>query len=62
MSRHAEDRLGGIVEAALDKVMNNDDWLEVMANDPDIEQNTADEVYQALESYICDHLARITHD
>jgi len=57
--RHEEDRLGGVVEAAIDLAMNTESWLEAMASDPEIEQNTATDVYQALESYICDHLARL---
>ncbi len=58
--RHEEDRLGGVVEAAIDKAMDDNDWVASMASDPSISQNHVDDVYLALESYICDHLARIT--
>ena len=58
--RHKEDKLNGVVEAALNHCMLDERWLRVVGEDPEIEQNTATEVFQALENYICDHLARIT--
>lgn len=57
--RHDEDRLGGVVEAALSKAMNDDGWLTSMAQDPNIDQNTDGEVFRALEDYVCNWLARI---
>jgi hypothetical protein len=57
--RHSEDKLGGVVEAALNMAMDNEYLLAELADDTEIPQRTADEVYQALESYITDHLARI---
>ncbi len=59
-TRHKEDRLSGIIEAALNLAWANEPWLEAMAKDPDIDHNTSMEVFSAIESYICDHLARIT--
>ncbi len=61
-SRHVEDKLGGVVEAGLNRVMIDQAWLMSMASDPNITLKTDTEVFQALESYICDHLARITKD
>ena len=61
MNRHPEDRLNGVVEAALNRCMEDEKWLQEMANDPGPEYtmpNTVAEVFQALESYICDVLAR----
>ena len=60
--RHAEDILGGVVEAALNRAMYDEKWLSDMAGDSNIGQNTPTEIFQALEGYICDHLARITKD
>ena len=59
--RHPEDRLNGVVEAALNHCMNDEQWLQDMANDTGGEftmPNTPDGVFQALESYITQHLAR----
>ncbi len=56
---HKEHRLGGIVEAAISHVLYNEEWLQSMAQDPTIEQNTPTEVFQALESYVTDSLALI---
>ncbi len=60
--RHPEDRLCGIVEAALNRLAGNEEWLQELANDTEfgITQSTPDEVFRAIESYITDHLARIT--
>ena len=58
--RHDEDKLGGVVEAAIDKAMDDNDWITSMSTDPSISQNHVDDVFQALESYVVDHLARIT--
>ncbi len=57
--RHKEDKLGGIVEAALNHCAGDERWLQSMADDPEISQNTPTEVFQALVLYITDHLARI---
>lgn len=54
---HKEHRLGGLVEAALCKAYADEKWLQDMADDPDIEQNTPIEVFLAVESYITDELA-----
>ena len=54
---HTEHKLGGLVEAALNKAMADEKWLDDMASDPDIEQNSNLEVFLALESYIVDELA-----
>jgi len=59
--RHPEDRLNGVVEAALNHCMSDEQWLQDMAHDTDGAfqmPDTTDKVYQALESYICNHLAR----
>ena len=61
MSRHPEDRLNGVVEAALNHCMVDDEWLQDMANDPGpmfTMPKTSEKVFLALESYICDVLAR----
>ena len=58
--RHKEDRLGGVVEAALNRAMDDNDWVVDMTVDTEIEHNHPDDVFQALESYMTDHLARIT--
>lgn len=58
-TRHKEDKLGGVVEAALNLAYADETWLDDMAKDPDIEQNTNMEVFRAIEDYILDHLARI---
>lgn len=60
--KHPEHKLGGIVEAAIDKAMDDNDWIAAMASDPNIKQNTTDEVFQALESYVCDELALTIHN
>lgn len=62
MARHTEDRLGGVVEAALNKAMNDEDWLLAMADDPEIVHNDPTDVFQALESFITDVLARISSE
>ena len=59
MPRHKEDKLNGVVEAALNRAMLNETWLNDMANDTEIEQSSPDEVFQALESFVTDSLARI---
>ena len=59
MPRHKEDKLNGVIEAALNRAMLNETWLNDMANDTEIEQNSPDEVFRALEGYITDSLARI---
>lgn len=56
---HPELKLNGVVEAAISKVMFDDQWLSDMAKDPNIEQNTPAEVFQALESFVTEGLARI---
>lgn len=56
--RHPEDKLGGVIEAGLNHVMENKYWLSNMVIDPNIEQKTDTEVFQAVESYITEHLAR----
>lgn len=62
MTRHKHDRLYGVVEAALNHCMSDEKWLRDVAasTDPiwDI-PDTPDGVYQALEDYICNHLARL---
>ncbi len=58
--RHDEDRLGGVIEAALNRAMLDEEWLQDMAKDPSIDHGTSTGVFQGLESYITDHLARIT--
>ena len=57
--RHKEDKLGGVVEFALNVAMADEKWLQDAADDDDLEQNTPMEVFLAVESYITDHLARI---
>ncbi len=57
--RHEEDKLGGIVEAALNHCAGDENWLQSMADDPEISQNSTDEVFRAMVLYITDHLARI---
>ena len=59
---HKEHKLGGLVEAAISSAMKDDWWLDAMANDPSIEQNTSTEVFQALESYVVDELALTVHN
>ncbi len=60
--RHPEDRLCGVVEAALNRLACNEDELQELADDTEfgITQTTSTEVFRAIESYIVDHLARIT--
>lgn len=56
---HAELKLGGVVEAALNYAMNDKGWLKDIANDEVIpEHKTEAEVFQALENFICECLAR----
>ena len=59
---HKEHKLGGVVEAALDHVMVDEEWLSSMATSTTIEQNTSTEVFRALESYIVDELALKVHN
>ncbi len=62
-SRHPEDRLNGVVEAALGHCMDDEEFLRSCAEDQSGEvytfPDTPDKVFQAMESYICDHLARM---
>ncbi len=58
-TRHKEDKLGGVVEAALNRAMNDEAWIRDMVYDPQIEQNDSLAVYHALEDYLTEHLARI---
>ena len=59
---HKEHKLGGVVEAAIDHAMADEQWLYDMADDSDIEQNTSTEVFRALESYVTDELALKVHN
>jgi len=62
MARHKEHKLNGIVEFALNMALYNETFLEEAAGDPNIEQNTPTEVFQALESYIVEELALTVHN
>lgn len=55
---HKEHKLNGVVEAALNHAMNNSTWMQSMALDPTIDQWSEEEVFQVLEDYICNELAR----
>ncbi len=59
---HKEHKLNRVVEAAINKAMNDEKWLDEMAEDPNIYQITPTEVFQALESYIVDELALTIHN
>lgn len=59
---HVEHKLNGIVEAALNHCMDDEYFLRVMSQDPNIEQNTPDELCAAMESYITDELALKTNN
>ena len=60
--RHNQDCLNGVVEAALNRVMEDKKWLQDMADDFDPDwniPNTSDAVFLELEAYICDVLASV---
>ncbi len=65
-TRHPEDRLNGVVEAALNHCMEDEEFLRSCAEDIGIDKDGDGfdmpskevEVWQAMESYICNHLAR----
>lgn len=57
-NRHELEHLGTLLEAALDHVMDDEQWLFDMANDPEIPQKSTSSVYHTLESYITERLAQ----
>ncbi len=62
MPRHEENKLGGVVEAAIDHAMADEKWLQDMADSTTIEQTTKNGVFNALEDYILGSLSYIDPD
>lgn len=57
MTKRNLHKLNGIIEAVINKAWMDEGYLAELAADPSIPEQTADEAFQSLETYITQYLA-----